>query len=94
MERRIAETVVKLRDGRVHEIHHEPTPDGGWAATFDDVTARIEAEDALRSKTALLDATLENMDQGLVMVDARGAVRVSNERAGALLGLDGDAMLA
>ncbi|MGU3668111.1 EAL domain-containing protein [Methylobacterium sp. A49B] len=41
----------------------------------------------LREKTLLLDATLDNMDQGLIMVDARGVVQVCNERALALLDL-------
>lgn len=41
----------------------------------------------LREKTLLLDATLDSMDQGLIMVDAGGAVRVCNERALALLDL-------
>lgn len=41
---RVAETVVTLRNGDVHEIHHEPTPDGGWVATFDDITERRRAE--------------------------------------------------
>ncbi|TXN15851.1 EAL domain-containing protein [Methylobacterium sp. WL122] len=39
----------------------------------------------LRNKTVVLDATLDNMDQGLIMVDASGVVRVCNERALALL---------
>ncbi|OXE37732.1 PAS-domain containing protein, partial [Methylobacterium radiotolerans] len=34
----------------------------------------------LREKTLLLDATLDSMDQGLIMVDAGGVVRVCNER--------------
>jgi diguanylate cyclase (GGDEF)-like protein len=41
----------------------------------------------LRDKTLLLDATLDSMDQGLIMVDACGVVRVCNERALALLDL-------
>ncbi len=41
----------------------------------------------LREKTLLLDATLDSMDQGLIMVDAGGVVRVCNERALALLDL-------
>ncbi|MBE7247084.1 MAG: EAL domain-containing protein, partial [Actinomycetospora chiangmaiensis] len=41
----------------------------------------------LREKTLLLDATLDSMDQGLIMVDAGGIVRVCNERALALLDL-------
>jgi diguanylate cyclase (GGDEF)-like protein len=37
---RVVETVVELSNGSVHEIHHAPTPDGGWVATFDDITER------------------------------------------------------
>ncbi|MGE7417983.1 sensor domain-containing phosphodiesterase [Methylobacterium tarhaniae] len=46
----------------------------------------------LRASTALLDATLEHMDQGLMMVDEAGIVRVCNERAIALLDLPRDLM--
>lgn len=41
---RIMETVVTLRNGDVHEIHHEPTADGGWVVTFDDITERRRIE--------------------------------------------------
>ena len=46
-----------------------------------------ERETALQEKTRLLDAVLESMDQGLMMVDAHGVVRVCNERAIRLLDL-------
>lgn len=46
-----------------------------------------EGERRLREKTALLDTVLENMDQGLMMIDAGGVVRVCNERALLLLDL-------
>lgn len=45
---RIVNTEVKLRDGRVHAIHHEPIPGGGWVATFDDITQRVRAEARIR----------------------------------------------
>ena len=38
-----SDTVVVLRNGDVHEIHHQPTPGGGWVATFDDITERRRA---------------------------------------------------
>ena len=38
------QTVVTLRNGDVYEIHHEPTPDGGWVSTHDDITERRRAE--------------------------------------------------
>ena len=38
------ETVVMMRDGHVHEIHHKPMPDGGWVTTLDDITERRRIE--------------------------------------------------
>jgi diguanylate cyclase (GGDEF)-like protein len=41
---RVVESVVELQNGTIHEIHHEPTEDGGWVATFDDITERRRFE--------------------------------------------------
>ncbi len=46
---------------------------------------RCERE--LRERGELLTTTLENMDQGLMMVDAAGVIQVHNRRACELLGL-------
>ena len=35
---------MELDDGRVVEVVNEPTPDGGWVATHDDITERVRAE--------------------------------------------------
>lgn len=37
-----------LRNGRVLAVTHQPMPDGGWVATFDNITDRLAAETALR----------------------------------------------
>ena len=44
ISKRVVESVVTLRNGNMHEIHHEPTADGGWVATFDDITERRRVE--------------------------------------------------
>jgi diguanylate cyclase (GGDEF)-like protein len=49
---------------------------------------------ALDEKTAILEATLEHMDQGLLMVDENSSVRICNARAMDLLGLPAELMLA
>ncbi|MBX3636684.1 MAG: PAS-domain containing protein [Rubrivivax sp.] len=46
-----------------------------------------ESEDRLRAKSALLEATLERMDQGVMMVNAERVVEVCNQRAIELLDL-------
>ncbi|MDQ2803763.1 MAG: PAS-domain containing protein, partial [Pseudomonadota bacterium] len=40
----VTDSEVVLRNGSVHAIHHEPTDDGGWVASFDDITDRRRAE--------------------------------------------------
>ena len=46
----------------------------------------------LAEKTTLLQVTLDSMEQGLMMVDADGAIRICNQRAVELLGLRPDIM--
>ena len=53
---------------------------------------RERAQAEAREKSALLEATLETMDQGLVMVDDRSRVQVCNRRALELLDLPPDLM--
>src|SRR5205085_7634955 len=57
-----------------------------------DLTEFKLAEDQAGKTSALLSATLENMDQGIMMVDADGTVQVCNRRAIQLLGLAPDPM--
>ena len=52
-----------------------------------DITEQKRAEANLRESTALLRVTLDNMDQGLLMVGADDRVQVVNRRALELLGL-------
>jgi diguanylate cyclase (GGDEF)-like protein/PAS domain S-box-containing protein len=54
----------------------------------------VEQEEALRDQTALLEATLSNMDQGLMMFDAGGRVLIYNRRVVDLLGLPESLMTA
>lgn len=37
-------SVVELQDRRVIAIRHQPMPDGGWVATHEDITDRLETE--------------------------------------------------
>lgn len=44
-----AETVIEhLTDGRTISISHRPLPDGGFVATFEDITERLRAEEKIR----------------------------------------------
>src|SRR5262249_38370892 len=74
-------------DGRVIEMSICPMANGGWVGTYEDVTARrrVEAERAsalaeLREQHRRFDAALNNMSQGLCMVDAEHRIIVCNRR--------------
>jgi PAS domain S-box-containing protein len=41
-------TIVHLKNGRIVSIRHQPTPDGGYVSTHEDITERWIAEAAVR----------------------------------------------
>ena len=61
---------TKLPEGRTILSYHEPMPEGGCVSTYTDITERKEAEQEIAEKSALLDATFENMAQGISVYDA------------------------
>jgi diguanylate cyclase (GGDEF)-like protein/PAS domain S-box-containing protein len=76
-----------LADGRTIEMSICPMANGGWVGTYEDVTERrrLEAERAaaviqLREQHRRFNAALNNMSQGLCMIDAEHNVIVCNRR--------------
>lgn len=81
------------RDGRVtvNRVDAVPliTEDGSHdlvVTTFSDVTERIAAERELAAERQLLDATLATVRAGVVALDARGCVTLTNRAFDDLLG--------
>jgi PAS domain-containing protein len=69
-----------LRDGRVIAISREAMPGGGHVTTFTDITERQRAEEEIAGKSALLETTFENMNQGIRVVDADLKLVAFNQR--------------
>jgi diguanylate cyclase (GGDEF)-like protein/PAS domain S-box-containing protein len=82
----------ELADGRAISIRHQPTDDGGWVSTHEDITERLRAERALREQKLQLDTALNNMSQGLNMFDGSGRLVVCNERYRQMYRLSPDAV--
>jgi PAS domain S-box-containing protein len=84
---------------RTLDVVHVPLlgPDGNVTRIFislRDVTQFERVEQELRVKTALLEATLDHMDQGLLVIGEDRRIPLANRRAKELLGLPSEIMLS
>ncbi|WP_431271226.1 PAS-domain containing protein [Dankookia sp. P2] len=77
-------------DGRVIEIFTDPTPDGGFVATYSDVTALTEAEAEARKRAGILQVMLDNLRHGIQLFDADQRLIAANRLAADLAGYPGD----
>ncbi len=62
------------------QVAEQHTSDGGTVVVQTDITALKRREQELAEKTALLRATLDNMEQGLLVIDAFCAIKMWNNR--------------
>jgi diguanylate cyclase (GGDEF)-like protein/PAS domain S-box-containing protein len=69
-----------LADGRIIAVRAQPMANGGWVATFEDITAQERAALALREQHRRFDAALNNMAHGLCMLDEDLNLIVCNSR--------------
>ncbi|HKY87034.1 MAG TPA: PAS-domain containing protein, partial [Pseudorhodoplanes sp.] len=76
----VSDTVVKLKNGRIIKIHHQPMPDRGWVATHDDISGHVRIEENLEEQNQRFHAALNNMPHGLSMFDSQERLIVCNRR--------------
>jgi diguanylate cyclase (GGDEF)-like protein/PAS domain S-box-containing protein len=86
-----------LADGRIIEMRIRPMANGGWVGTYEDITEqrRLEAERTaaviqVREQHRRFNAALNNMSQGLCMIDAEYNVIVCNRRYLEIFGFSPD----
>ncbi|OKO74077.1 PAS-domain containing protein [Bradyrhizobium sp. AS23.2] len=70
--------LVTRFDGRKVQATSRFMPDGGWVTVHEDVTERLQYEEALKQQNFMLDAALENMAHGLAFYDSDMRLRVCN----------------
>ena len=80
-------------DGALIEVVSDPTPDGGFAITFSDITALAEAEAAAASRAATLQVALDNMRHGLLIYGPDRRLQAANALAVELSALQPEDML-
>ncbi|SER00975.1 hybrid sensor histidine kinase/response regulator [Sphingobium sp. YR768] len=87
--------VQALADGRWIQINELRTSEGGIVGIYTDIT-EVKAEDArdraleLGERNLVLQATLDNLSEGVCLFDAHGRVAAWNEALQHLLGLPDD----
>lgn len=76
-----AATMRTRVDGtRTIQIVYRPMADGGWVATYEDITERELAEEALAEQNRRFHAALNNMPHGLGMFDGQKRLIVCNRQ--------------
>ena len=61
---------IELADGRVVEVVNEPTPDGGWVATHDEITERVRAEKERARAEHFLHTVVDHIPATVFVKDA------------------------
>jgi diguanylate cyclase (GGDEF)-like protein/PAS domain S-box-containing protein len=77
----------RMSNGGLIAVCYRPLPDGGFVATYEDVTERERAHEELSEQHRRFDAALNNMSQGLCMLDDDFRVIVCNKRYMDIYGL-------
>ncbi|MCL4799639.1 MAG: PAS-domain containing protein [Burkholderiales bacterium] len=85
---------LTLGDGRILEVRSVPLADGGSLHTVADVTDRRRAEQAIRRKSDELESVLDNMADGVVMLDSELRLAAWNRRYCELFGIPDSAVRA
>jgi diguanylate cyclase (GGDEF)-like protein len=76
-----------LSDGRTVEVGYAPFGENGWVITYEDISARVEAEKALAQQNERFDAALSNIPHGVCMFDADKCLILCNGAYSGLYGL-------
>jgi PAS domain-containing protein len=79
-KRTLTKQNVPTPAGRIIKIVNQPMPDGGWVATHEDITDKIEAETAIKKQKAQLGAALAHISQGVCMFDASKRLIICNKQ--------------
>ena len=85
-------TEVQPRPGQIIQLRRTPLPAGGFINTYTDITDIKRRERELADKSALFEAVLDNMDEGVAMIDRELNLLAFNQRYVDLLDLPRDRM--
>jgi diguanylate cyclase (GGDEF)-like protein len=77
----------RFADGRLIALRHRQLENGGRVLTYEDITARERAAEALKEQHRRFDIALNNMAHGLCMFDKDMRIIVTNKRYAEIFGI-------
>lgn len=80
----------RMSNGTIISVRYCALAEGGFVATYEDITEREHAVEELSEQYRRFDAALNNMSQGLCMLDSSLRVIVCNRRYIEMFGLSPD----
>lgn len=91
--------VYLLKDGRWIQQSERATAEGGLVVLYTDITELIaretqQREDALAQQSELMKRTIDNLYQGVVLVDEQGRAKLWNKQLLLLTGISSNNLLA
>ena len=69
-KRRHGRRIARLSNGRALEVGYSPFGADSWIVTYEDISERIDAEEALAEQNERFEAALTNIPHGVCMFDA------------------------
>ena len=80
----------RMANGTIISVRYSALAEGGFVATYEDISERERAVEELSEQYRRFDAALNNMSQGLCMLDANLCIIVCNRRYVEMYGLSPD----
>lgn len=76
---KVATYEVVSHTGHIFEVKNNPVAGGGFVRTYTDITNLRNAKEDAERASAIAETTLQNMGQGILMIDGDGKVMVFND---------------
>ena len=73
-------STIKLTAGQIIEVHHTPVSGGGAVRTYTDITERELARREVERQKSIVEITLNNIDQGIIMYDRDFKIQFFNNK--------------
>lgn len=78
------------KNGRSYFFRYSWTTEGGMILVQIDITERKTAEQALAEQKEIVETVLQNMDQGILMIDGEGVIVAANDQYTDIIGVASD----